>query len=226
MGRQIHIAQSEPCFAAQSLERVHGHKAIAPRPPTTLFVDQSGQRVEHGVDVRGDAQAMQGHVVAGVHDDGELGIGRGRPEPASEARAANSAGERHDPLHQGIQPTKRMLRRLKANNGVTDSLWIVVVARVGSAAKSRMATALSAEQRSLLALAMLADVVAVCDQARGLAAGTLAVVDKPAARAVALRGGALSIADPGTGDMNAAVSAGLAAARPRGADTVLVVPGD
>ncbi len=109
---------------------------------------------------------------------------------------------------------------------MTDSLWIVVVARVGSAAKSRMAGTLSADQRSTLALAMLADVLAVCQQVRGLVAGTVAVVDKPAARAVALRSGALPIADPGTGDMNAAVSAGVAAARQRGAGSVLVVPGD
>jgi len=119
-----------------------------------------------------------------------------------------------------------MLRRLKTDNSVTDSLWIVVVARVGSAAKSRMAGTLNADQRSTLALAMLADVLGVCRQARGLAAGTLAVVDTPAARAVALRNGALSIADPGAGDMNAAVSAGVAAARQQGASTVLVVPGD
>jgi 2-phospho-L-lactate guanylyltransferase len=89
-----------------------------------------------------------------------------------------------------------------------------------------MAGALSADQRRMLALAMLADVVAVCHRAYGLVAGTLAVVDQPAARAVAVRGGAITIADPGTGDMNAAVAVGLAAARQRGADTVLVVPGD
>ena len=109
---------------------------------------------------------------------------------------------------------------------MTDSVWIVVVARVGSAAKSRMAGTLSADQRRRLALAMLADVVAVCHQARGIVAGTLAVVDEPAARAVAVRGGAITIADPGSGDMNAAVAAGLAAVHKQGAGTVLVVPGD
>ena len=109
---------------------------------------------------------------------------------------------------------------------MTDSVWIVVVARVGSAAKSRMAGSLSADQRRMLALAMLADVIAVCRQARGIVDGTLAVVDEPAARAVASRGGALAIADPGTGDMNAAVAAGVAAVRKLGAGSVLIVPGD
>jgi len=109
---------------------------------------------------------------------------------------------------------------------MTDSVWIVVVARVGNAAKSRMAGALSADQRRTLALAMLADVLAVCQQADGLVAGTLAVVDEPAARALAMRAGAIMIADPGLGDMNAAVAAGVAAAHKLGAGTVLVVPGD
>jgi 2-phospho-L-lactate guanylyltransferase len=109
---------------------------------------------------------------------------------------------------------------------MTDSVWIVVVARVGTAAKSRLAPMLSADQRRTLALAMLADVIDVCCQARGLVTGTLAVVDEPAARSVAVLGGAIPIADPGTGDMNAAVAAGVAAARRYGAGTVLVVPGD
>src|SRR3982074_3735996 len=82
---------------------------------------------------------MQGPVVAGVHDDGQSGLGRRRLESAREARAAHAAGEGHDSVHPGIQPTKRMLRRLKTECRVTDSVWIVVVARVGGGAKSRLA---------------------------------------------------------------------------------------
>jgi 2-phospho-L-lactate guanylyltransferase len=107
-----------------------------------------------------------------------------------------------------------------------DSVWAVIVARVGNGAKSRLAGALSPPQRRALALAMLADVVDVCVQARGILAGTLAVVDSPAAREAVERGGAVAVADPGAGDMNAAVVAGLRSARERGATTALVVPGD
>jgi 2-phospho-L-lactate guanylyltransferase len=107
-----------------------------------------------------------------------------------------------------------------------DSVWAVIVARVGNGAKSRLAGALSAGQRRELALANLADVVDVCVQARGVVAGTVAVVDAPVARAEVERGGAIAIPDPGTGDMNAAVVAGLRAARERGATTAMVVPGD
>ncbi len=107
-----------------------------------------------------------------------------------------------------------------------DSVWAVIVARVGTGAKSRLAGALSPDQRQALALAMLADVVDVCVQARAVLAGTLAVVDAPEARQVVERGGAMAIADPGSGDMNAAVVLGLRSARERGATTALVVPGD
>lgn len=107
-----------------------------------------------------------------------------------------------------------------------DSVWAVIVARVGNGAKSRLAGALSSTQRRALALAMLADVVDVCVQARGVLAGTLAVVDSPDARLAVERGGAIAVADPGSGDMNAAVVAGLRSARERGATTAVVVPGD
>ena len=109
---------------------------------------------------------------------------------------------------------------------VAESVWAVVVARVGNGAKTRLAGALSRTQRRQLALAMLADVVDVCVQARGLVAGTLAVVDSPDARLAVEHGGAIAVTDPGNGDMNAAVVAGLRAARERGATTALVVPGD
>src|SRR3982074_3966935 len=90
---------------------------------------------------------MQGPVVAGVHDDGQSGLGRRRVESQREARAAHAAGEGHDSVHPGIQPTKRMLRRLKTECRVTDSVWIVVVARVGSGAKSRLAGSLRPDER-------------------------------------------------------------------------------
>jgi len=107
-----------------------------------------------------------------------------------------------------------------------DSVWVVIVARVGNGAKSRLAGVLSATQRRALALAMLADVVDVCVAANGVLAGTLAVVDSPDARAAVERGGAIAVPDPGPGNMNAAVVAGLRAARERGATTALVLPGD
>jgi 2-phospho-L-lactate guanylyltransferase len=108
------------------------------------------------------------------------------------------------------------------------AVWVVVVARIGNGAKSRLAGTLSAAQRRQLALAMLSDVLDVCGQAqsRGVIDGTVAVVDELDARFVVEQAGALAVADPGAGDMNAAVRAGLRAARARGAGTAVIVPGD
>jgi 2-phospho-L-lactate/phosphoenolpyruvate guanylyltransferase len=107
-------------------------------------------------------------------------------------------------------------------------VWVVVVARIGRGAKSRLAGTLSAGQRRQLALAMLGDVLDVCRQARarGVLDGTLSVVDEPEARAVVELSGALAVTDPGLGDMNTAVSAGVRAARLHGARTAVIVPGD
>src|ERR1700730_8470215 len=105
-------------------------------------------------------------------------------------------------------------------------VWAVIVARVGNGAKSRVAGALSPHQRRQLALAMLSDLVEVCTRAHGLIAGTLAVVDELDARVIVERAGGIALGDPGMGDMNAAVRAGLRAVRQFGAVTAIVVPGD
>ncbi len=104
-------------------------------------------------------------------------------------------------------------------------VWAVVVARVGNGAKSRLAVALSSPDRRRLALAMLSDVLDVCAGARDLLAGVVAVVD-PAARQLAEQAAALVVVDSESGNMNVAASAGVNAARERGAGTVIILPGD
>jgi 2-phospho-L-lactate/phosphoenolpyruvate guanylyltransferase len=102
--------------------------------------------------------------------------------------------------------------------------WVVVVARVGDGAKSRLGQVLDPAQRQALARAMLADVLAVCTSVDALD-GVLAVLDTPEARTLACSLGVRAIHDPG-GDMNAAAGAGLAAAQACGAQTAIVLPGD
>ena len=104
--------------------------------------------------------------------------------------------------------------------------WAVVVARVGDGAKSRLAHVLDSAQRRELALAMLADVLAVCTSADAPLDGVIAVLDTVEARALARKFGAQAIADPLRGEMNAAAVAGLAAAQACGATTAIVLPGD
>jgi 2-phospho-L-lactate/phosphoenolpyruvate guanylyltransferase len=105
-------------------------------------------------------------------------------------------------------------------------VWAVVVARVGSGAKSRLAGALSPADRRRLALAMLSDVLDVCSRAADVLEGTVAVVDDQAARQLAEATGALAVDDSHPGDMNLAVSAGITVAREHGARTVIILPGD
>lgn len=108
---------------------------------------------------------------------------------------------------------------------MSEQVWAVIVARAGDGTKSRLADALSPSQRRSLVRAMLADVVDACARAPGVLAGTLAVVDEAARSAVGWPG-VLTVPDPGGGDMNAAVAAGVSVAAARGATSVLVLPGD
>jgi 2-phospho-L-lactate/phosphoenolpyruvate guanylyltransferase len=107
-----------------------------------------------------------------------------------------------------------------------DAIWAVVVARVGNSAKSRLAGVLGAHDRRRLARAMLTDVLDACVKSTPPLAGTLAVVDEPVARWLAEERGIHAIEDAHPGDMNAAVAAGLDAARKLGARTAIVLPGD
>jgi 2-phospho-L-lactate guanylyltransferase len=100
-----------------------------------------------------------------------------------------------------------------------------VVARAGAGAKSRLAAVLDPGERSALACAMLADVVAAGAATPGLA-GVVVVADTADARAAAQDAGARRVlADPGRG-MNGAVAAALAALAEMGAAAALVLPGD
>src|SRR5438105_775736 len=135
---------------------------------------------------------------------------------AVNANVSNATRTRH---RMSVQHTQRALRRLKS---VPGAIWAVVVARAGSSAKSRLASALTHPQRQQLALAMLADVLEACT-ASGLH-GVVAVVDTRAAARLAHVSHVVLQRKPG--DMNAAARIGIAAAVQRGAETVIVLPGD
>ncbi len=107
---------------------------------------------------------------------------------------------------------------------MTDDLAIVVVSRLGPGAKSRLAPVLSEEGRSVLAHAMLLDVLATCVDAR-LCRLVLLVADDPRGWLGRLSDDVERVADPNVG-LNAAVRAGLDEAARRGVGAALVLPGD
>jgi coenzyme F420-0:L-glutamate ligase/coenzyme F420-1:gamma-L-glutamate ligase len=100
----------------------------------------------------------------------------------------------------------------------------VVPAKDFGAAKQRLAHALPAEARSLLARAMLEDVLAAL-AAAGLDRVLVVTPDRDVA-AVAERQGATVLIEPEGAGHTAAVARGLAACRELGATVMLTVPGD
>ncbi|GMA88422.1 hypothetical protein GCM10025868_36720 [Angustibacter aerolatus] len=73
---------------------------VGPAPALRLL-DAAAQRVHHGVEVGAHPQTEQRDVVAGVADDGDLGLaargvvgrGEGGQQAAQEAGAADAAGQ-------------------------------------------------------------------------------------------------------------------------------------
>jgi 2-phospho-L-lactate guanylyltransferase len=92
-------------------------------------------------------------------------------------------------------------------------------------AKQRLGPAVTASDRIELADAMLADVLAALGAAAGLA-DLIVVTADARARDAALAAGAHVVEDPLEAGQSSAADRGVAAARARGAERVLLVPGD
>ena len=66
--RDVRIAELEPGLPPEPGEcRLHDMRVVADAPALRL-VDETGERVEDGVDVGRDVQAMEGRVVGHIHD--------------------------------------------------------------------------------------------------------------------------------------------------------------
>ena len=101
---------------------------------------------------------------------------------------------------------------------------IVPVKRFG-AAKQRLADELAAEQRALLATAMLDDVLAALGRSVTIER-ILVVSGEPAAMAIAARRGVEVVGDPDDRGHSEAALIGIEAAGPAGSDCVALLPGD
>jgi 2-phospho-L-lactate/phosphoenolpyruvate guanylyltransferase len=101
----------------------------------------------------------------------------------------------------------------------------VVPVKTFSRAKQRLAAGLSEEARGTLARAMLADVLGALGRTKAVES-LLVVTADPAAEALAGAAGARVIPDPAETGQSAAAILGIAEARGRGAERVLLAPGD
>jgi 2-phospho-L-lactate guanylyltransferase len=93
------------------------------------------------------------------------------------------------------------------------------------AAKQRLGAAVEDEQRRAIVAAMLEDVLEAIGEAR-MVEGLLVVTGEPAAAEAASRAGADVLADPDDEGQPEAALIGVAEAKARAADCVVLVPGD
>lgn len=103
-------------------------------------------------------------------------------------------------------------------------LWLVVPVKPFGEGKSRLASQLSPTERAGVSRQMLVHLMEVAAASRVLA-GVIVVSRDPAVLALAAEAGALPVAETGEG-INPALDQATAAAMQRGAQAVLVLPGD
>lgn len=103
--------------------------------------------------------------------------------------------------------------------------WVIVPVKRLATAKSRLAPALSARQRRLLAGGLLEHTLKILRNLKGID-GILVVSKDPTVLAAARKSGALPIPEGRCDGLNRALSRAAVEAVRRGADAVLVLPAD
>src|SRR5947209_3749343 len=104
-------------------------------------------------------------------------------------------------------------------------IWAVVPVKSFARAKARLSPLLDLRERSELARAMLADVLTGVRQVAGLS-GILVVTRDPGAADLAHIHGADMLDDPLELGANAAIRLAVPVLQARGADAMVVIPGD
>ena len=118
-----------------------------------------------------------------------------------------------------------MTSAVRARTSVTSLTFAIVPVKSLARAKQRLGTALTADTRPRLVLAMLDDVLAALGRVPSIAKVVVVTRDERVAEA-ARRREAIVFAEPDGADMNAAIAAGLGEAHRLGAERALVIPGD
>jgi hypothetical protein len=107
VGRQVAVAETEPRQLSELLEPVHDGPALTAQPPPADVVVEVGQRVGDGVVIGPDRETVEFEVVAGVHDDGEVGSSVAG-EPLGDLGTAHPACQQDDPHRLSSLPTSSM----------------------------------------------------------------------------------------------------------------------
>lgn len=68
---EISISQSKPSWSAERIERLETIPGLVLAAPSLFWIRQIGERIGHGIDIRGDPQPEMVEIVRGVHDHGQ-----------------------------------------------------------------------------------------------------------------------------------------------------------
>ena len=133
MGGEIAVAEPEPGFAAERLERGHEGPGLVAPPPAPLRIVESGERVHDGVEIGRNRQAQMLEVVAGIGHHHEIGARHDPAQPERKLGAADAAGQRDDEALAGVRDG---VHRNKSSSGAR----ISVAAGVGGPDQARPCT--------------------------------------------------------------------------------------
>ena len=90
----VPVAQFKPCFLAKFRQRVQSLKGVASNSPSLDGIDDTGEGIEHDVDVRADRQAMQFDIVGRIADDGDIFRIKTPDKSLNKLRRACPAGQK------------------------------------------------------------------------------------------------------------------------------------
>src|SRR5947209_8969906 len=94
MSSKISVAELEPGFAAQRLERRHEGPGFVTPAPSEFRVVNAGERIKERVDIGRNREAEMLEIVAGIGDDGQLSRGQNAIETEGQLGAADPARQR------------------------------------------------------------------------------------------------------------------------------------
>ena len=107
---QVAVAETEPRRLAEPGQDAGREEGLAGEAPAPLAVGEAGQRVEHGVVIRADEEAVELVVVRRVDDHRQLAGCEDLLQPVGEPGSSDPASEGDDPRHPAAPQASRAAR--------------------------------------------------------------------------------------------------------------------